>query len=79
MDFEAALSLLKAFSACRPRIYKEFSGFPDCTSQEAGKGYVLFVEASLANKQCCRNLRDFAEEHNLSVTPYGQFLMLSGP
>jgi hypothetical protein len=77
LDFDAALKLLRAFSACHPRIYKQFSGFPEADSHEAESGYVLFVDASLAMKTCYCALRDFAEEHNLSITPYGKSLMVS--
>ena len=79
MDFKAALSFLKAFSACNPRIYRQFAGFPDPSSQEAEGGYVLFIEASLAEKTCFRELKNFAEKHNLNITPYGQCLMVSDP
>jgi len=77
MNFEDTLKLLKAFSACNPRIYKEFAGFPDCRSREAENGYVLFVDASL-KKPYYFELKDFAQKNNLSVKPYGKFLMVSG-
>jgi len=77
MDFEAALKLLKAFSACNPRIYKEFSGFPDSRSRETESGYLLFVAASL-EKPCYFELKDFAQKNNLNIKPYGKFLMVSG-
>ncbi|HEX7482258.1 MAG TPA: hypothetical protein VF350_02175 [Candidatus Bathyarchaeia archaeon] len=80
MDFEAAMKLLKAFSVCRPRIYKEFSGFPEGSCQEVvEKGYVLFVDPILAKKNCFCELKDFAETNNLSITPYREALMVSGP
>jgi hypothetical protein len=78
MNFEAAMQLLKAFSACNPRIYKEFSGFPEDKCQESEKGYVLFVDPILTNKNSSCELKDFAETHNLSVTPYREVLMVSG-
>ena len=76
MNFEAALNFLKAFSTCNPRIYKEFSGFPDSRSQEAESGYVLFFDASL-NSPHYFELEDFAEKNSLSIRPYGKFLMVS--
>jgi len=79
MDFENAMKLLKAFSACNPRIYKEFSGFPEYTCQETKKGYVLFVDPILAKKNCFCELKNFAETNNLSITPYREALMVSGP
>ncbi len=79
MDFEAAMNLLKAFSVCQPRIYKEFSGFPEDSCQENEKGYVLFVDPILAKKKCFCELKDFAETNNLSITPYREVLMVSGP
>jgi hypothetical protein len=79
MNFEAAMKLLKAFSLCHPRIYKEFSGFPEDSCQETEKGYVLFVDSSLAKKNCFCELKNFAENNNLSITPYREVLMVSGP
>jgi len=78
MDFEAALELLKTFSACNLRIYKQFAGFPVSSSQESEGKYVVFVNASLAKEPCYCGLRDFANEHNFCITPYGQYLMVSG-
>jgi hypothetical protein len=78
MDFEAAVNLLKAFSDCQPRIYKEFSGFPEDNCQEAEKGYVLFVDPYLAKKTSFCKLKSFAETNNLSITPYRKYLMVSG-
>jgi hypothetical protein len=78
MDFEAAVNLLKTFSACQPRIYKEFSGFPEDSCQEAEKGYVLFVDSSFAKKTSFCKLKSFAETNNLIVTPYRKYLMVSG-
>jgi hypothetical protein len=77
MNFEAALNFLKAFSACNPRIYKEFAGFPDSSGQEAESGYVFFFHASL-NKSHYFALKDFAQKNSLSIRPYGKFLMVSG-
>jgi hypothetical protein len=79
MNFEEAMNFLKAFSRCNPRIYKEFSGFPECTSQETEKGYVLFVDPFLAKKNCYCDLKNFAETNNLIITPYREALMVSGP
>jgi hypothetical protein len=79
MDFQAALKLLKAFSKCHPRIYKQFAGFPDEGSHESQSGYVVFVDTSLAKKTCDCKLEDFAETNGLSITPYGKSLMVSGP
>lgn len=76
MDFEAAMKLLRVFSAYNPRIYKEFSGFPDCRSQENERGYVLFVDAS-PTKPGHRELKDFGQKNNLNIEPYGKFLMVS--
>jgi len=78
MDFEAAVNLLKAFSACQPRIYKEFSGFPEDNCKESEKGYVLFVDPSLAKKTCFCELKSFAETNDLSIIPYRKYLMVSG-
>jgi hypothetical protein len=77
MDFEAAMKLLRAFSAYNPRIYKEFSGFPDCRSQESERGYVLFVDPS-PKKPVNTELKDFGQKNNLNIVPYGKFLMVSG-
>ena len=76
MDFEAAMKLLRTFSAYNPRIYKEFSGFPDCRSQENERGYVLFVDAS-PKKPVHIELEDFGHKNNLNIVPYGKFLMVS--
>ena len=78
VDFEEALKFLKAFSACNPRIYKEFAGFPEDRCGEAEKGYVLFVDPSDAKKDCFCELRNFAENNNLDITPYREALMISG-
>ena len=77
MNFGAALTFLKAFSACNPRIYKEFAGFPDFCSQEAESGYVFFFDASLKESDYFA-LKDFAQKNNLSISHYGNFLMVSG-
>jgi hypothetical protein len=79
MDFNAALKLLKTFSACQPKIYKQFSGFPEASSQESESGYAVFVDASLAQKVCYCELKEFAETNNLSIKPYGNCLMVSSP
>ena len=76
MDFEAAMKLLRAFSAYNPRIYKEFSGFPDCRSQETERGYVLFVDASPKTSGDIE-LKDFGQKNNLDIAPFGKFLMVS--
>ena len=78
MDFAAALSILKAFSACNLRIYKEFAGFPESGSQENGSGYVIFADSSLEGKGCFNELKDFAKTHNLSITSMGHYLLVSG-
>jgi hypothetical protein len=77
MDFLEALSLLKAFSAYKLRVFKEFAGFPVSSCRESGNEYVVFADASLAKEGCYFELRDFAEMHNLSVTPFGKYLMFS--
>jgi len=77
MDFKAALELLKAFSACNLRIYKQFAGFPASSSQESEDKYVVFVDDSVAKKTCYCGLKDFAKAHNFRITPYGQYLMVS--
>jgi hypothetical protein len=77
MDFEAALKLLKAFSACNLRIYRQFAGFPVSSSQESEGEYVVFMNASFAKESCYCRLRDFANVHNFCITPYGQYLMVS--
>jgi hypothetical protein len=79
MDFDGALKLLKAFSACNPRVYREFSGFPDDACREVDKGYVLFVDCNAAKKDCFCDLADFAKSNNLYITPYREVLMISGP
>jgi hypothetical protein len=73
MDFETALELFKSFPACQMRIFKQFSGFPD-NGDQAG-GYVVFAYASVANEPCYCELRDYAKARNLSITPFGQYLM----
>jgi hypothetical protein len=78
MDFETALRLLRAFSACHLRIVKEFSGFPGSGNKESQGGYVVFSDISLANESCYRELENFAEKHDLSITPFGDYLMFSG-
>ncbi len=79
MDFEEALKFLKAFSACNPRVYKEFAGFPEDNCREAEKGYVLFVDPSAAKKDSFCKLKDLAENNNLYITPFREVLMISGP
>jgi hypothetical protein len=77
MDFNAAVNFLKAFSACHPRIYKEFSGFPEDNCKESEKGYVLFVDPTLTKETCFCELKNFAETNNLTITPFRKYLMLS--
>jgi hypothetical protein len=79
MDFKAAMKFLKAFSACRPRIYKQFAGFPDVYSYDSQGGYVVFVDANLAKNSCLGELEKFAETNNLSIKPYRKSLMVTGP
>jgi hypothetical protein len=78
MDFQTALRLLSAFSACHLRLVKQFSGFPDSYSREGEGGYVVFSDVSLRNESCYRELKTFAEVHGVSITPYGQYLMFFG-
>ncbi len=78
MDFNVALKILSAFSACRLRLYKEFSGFPEAGSKEGESGYVVFADASLVNTQCYCKIIDFAESNNLTISPFGHYLMFSG-
>ena len=78
LDFEEALKLVKAFSACHLRIYEEFPGFPKSEILESERGYVLFVEACLVKGPCYCKLRDFAEANDLSITPFGKYMMVSG-
>ena len=77
MDFEAAMKLLKAYSACNLRIFKQFAGFPVSSSRESEGEYVVFVKASLAKDSCYSGLRDFANVHNFCIEPYGEYLMVS--
>jgi hypothetical protein len=74
MDFKAALKLLEAFPECHLRIFKQFSGFPDDASKEGG--YIVFSDVSLAGEPCYCGLKDFVEEHSLSITHFGQYLMV---
>jgi hypothetical protein len=78
MDFKVAMKLLKAFSACHPRIYKQFAGFPDARSYDSQGEYVVFIDACLTKKSCICRLEDFAETNNLSIKPYGKSLMVTG-
>jgi hypothetical protein len=78
MDLLAALKLVKAFPACNLRIFKQFSGFPDSFSQDAESGYVVFADPSLVNEPCYCEFRDYASACDLTVTPFGQHLMISG-
>jgi hypothetical protein len=57
MDFKVALSLLKAFSACKPRIYRQFAGFPDPGSQEAEGEYVLLLKPLWLRKLVSESLK----------------------
>jgi hypothetical protein len=75
MDFKAALKLLEAFPECRLRLFKQFSGFPQNSSKEGE--YIVFSDLSLVKEPCYCDLRDFAEEQNLSITSFGQYLMVS--
>ena len=79
MDFKLALSLLKDFSACHPRIYKQFAGFPDSISIESESGYVLFVDTALAKGTCYLELEDVVEKNNLSIEAYRNSLLISDP
>jgi len=79
MDFKLALSLLKDFSACHPRIFKQFSGFPDCISIDSESGYVLFVDIDLAKRNCYLELKDVVEKNNLSIESYRNSLLISDP
>jgi len=78
MDFNAAVNFLKTFSACQPRIYKEFSGFPEDNCKESEKGYILFVDPALSNETSFCELKNFAETNNLTITPFRKYLMVSG-
>jgi hypothetical protein len=78
MDLLAALNLVKAFPACNLRIFKQFSGFPNSFSKEAESGYVVFADPSLVNEPGYCALKDYAEACNLNITPFGQYLMISG-
>jgi hypothetical protein len=78
MDFETSLRFLRAFSACNLRVVKQFSGFPNSGSREDKGGYVVFSDITLRNEQCYRELKNFADAHGLSVTPFGQYLMFFG-
>jgi hypothetical protein len=78
MDFETALRFLRAFSACHLRLVRGFSGFPYPYSHGNEGGYVVFSDVSLANESCYRELENFAEKHDLSITPFGDYLMFSG-
>ena len=73
-----ALRFLRAFSACHLRLVKQFSGFPDSYSREGEGGYVVFSDVSLGNESCYRELKNFAETHGLSITPFGDYLMFFG-
>ncbi len=77
MDFVEALKILRAFSACRLRVYRKFFGFPEYSSQEAEGEYVVFADGFLVEESCYCDLRDFAQAHNLNITPFGQYLMVS--
>jgi hypothetical protein len=79
MDFKLALSLLKDFSACHPRIYKQFAGFPDSLSIDSESGYVLFVDTALAKRTCYLELIDVIEKNNLSIESYRNSLLISDP
>ena len=79
LNFEAALRFLRAFSACNPRIFKEFAGFPNESSREAEKGYVLFVDIDAGKKDCFCELEAFAKTNDLCITPYREIYMVSGP
>jgi hypothetical protein len=79
MDFSSALKLLKAFSACRLRIFREFSGFPEDSSQQSGSGYVVFADNSIFQENYYIQLIEYAQERNLNLVPYGQYLLVSGP
>ena len=78
MDFLDALGILKAFSECNLRIYKQFAGFPYSGSEEAQNDYVLFFDPAAEKEECQRQLEDFAAKNNLSVKPYKANLMISG-
>jgi hypothetical protein len=78
MDFEEALKFLRAFSACNPKIYKEFAGFPEENTREAEDGYVLFVDPCNSKNDLFCKLKDFAETNNLDITTYREVFMVSG-
>ena len=78
MDFNEALKLLKAVSAGRLRIFKQFSVFPENSSQQGLGRYVVFVDASIVKEPCHRELRDYTQACNLSIAPFGQYLIVSG-
>ena len=78
MDLLAALKLLKTFPACNLQIFKQFSGFPETFSQEAESGYVVFADPSLVDEPCYCEFRDYAIACGLTITPFGQHLMIYG-
>jgi hypothetical protein len=75
IDFKVALKLLRAFPECHLRIFRQFSGFPEDSSKEGE--YVVFSDADLVKEPYYGELRDFAEKHDLCITPFGQYLMVS--
>ena len=78
MDYQIALKLLKAFPACRLRIFRKFPGFPENGTQQSEGDYVVFVDSSVSGKPCYCDLKDYAEACDLSITPFGHYLMVSG-
>ena len=76
MDFEAAMKVSKAFSEFNPRIFKQFSGFPLFFSLEAESGYVVFVDASVANDSRFGELKDFVVAAHLTIASFRGHLLV---
>ncbi len=76
MEIATALKLLRDFSKCHPRIFRQFSGFPTSCGNEGG--YVVFVDMAILNEPCYNSLKDFVEESNLCLSSFENYLMVSG-
>ena len=76
MNLDAALKLLRDFSSCNLRIFRQFSGFPTSDSQESGGRYVVFVDARFADDPSFCELKNYLQASNLSITRFGTHLMV---
>ncbi len=75
MNFDAVLTLLRAFPSRQLRVFSLFPGLPAFPDNEFTKEYVIFLDPGFAKNRRFNEFRDYIKNSRIDIEPFRQYLI----